>query len=105
MHWIIELGYVDIQTEVSILASQMALLHEGHLDVIFRVFGCLKNKHNLQLVLNPSYPEINHSDFPDNDWTSMYGNVMEAIPPNAPAPGGKEVNLQLYVNSDHAGDK
>ena len=47
LHWIVELGWVDIQTEVSMLASQMALPCEGHLDVIFRVFGYLKNKHNL----------------------------------------------------------
>ena len=87
------------------LVSQMALLHEGHLDAIFRVFGYLKNKHNSQLVHDPSYPEINHSDFPDNDWTSLYGNVKEAIRPNAPTAHGKEVDLQLYVDSDHAGDK
>ena len=83
----------------------MALLCEGHLDAIFRVFGYLKTKHNSQLVLDLSYPEINHSYFPDNDWTSIYGNVIEAIPPNAPTPHGKEVNLHLYVDSDHAGDK
>ena len=47
LHWIVKLGRVDIQTEVSMLASQMALLHEGHLDAIFRVFGYLKTKHNL----------------------------------------------------------
>ena len=87
------------------LASQMALLHEGHLDVIFRVFGYLKTKHNSQLVLDPSYPEINHSDFPDNDWTLMYDNVIEVIPPDDPTLHGKEVNLCLYVNSNHAGDK
>ena len=87
------------------LASQMALPREGHLDAIFSVFGYLKTRHNLLLVLNLSYPEINHSDFPDNCWTSMYGNVTEAIPPDAPTPHGKEVNLHLYVDSDHAGDK
>ena len=87
------------------LASQMALPWEGQLDVIFRVFSYLKTKHNSQLVFDPSHPEINHSDFPDNDWTSMYGNVTEAIPPDAPTLHGKEVNLHLYVNSDHAGDK
>ena len=105
LHWIIELGQVDIQTEVSMLASQMALPQEGHLDAIFRVFSYLRTKHNSQLVLNLRYPEINHSDFPDNDWTLMYGNVTEAIPPNAPTLHGKEVNLHLYVDSDHAGDK
>ena len=87
------------------LASQMALPCEGHLDVICRVFGYLKTKHNSLLVLDLSYPEINHSDLPDNNWTSMYGNVMEAIPPDAPTLHGKEVDLGLYVNSDHAGDK
>ena len=87
------------------LASQMALLCEGHLDAIFRVFGYLKTKHNMWLVLNPIYSGINHCDFPDNDWTSMYGNVIEAIPPDAPTLQGKEVNLHLYVDSNHAGDK
>jgi hypothetical protein len=28
-----------------------------------------------------------------------------AILPNAPEPRGKDVELQLYVDSDHAGDK
>ena len=102
LHWIVELGQVDI---LSMLASQMALLWDGNLDVIFRVFSYLKTKHNLWLVLDPSYPETNHSDFPDNDWTLMYSNITEAIPPDAPTPHGKEVNLCLYVNSDHAGDK
>ena len=87
------------------LVSQMVLPHEGHLDVIFRVFGYLKTKHYSQLVLNLSYPEINHSDFPDNDWSSMYGNVTGAIPPDAPTPHWKEVDLCLYVISNHAGDK
>ena len=99
------LDWTDIQTEVSMLASQMALLREGHLEVIFRVFSYLKTKHNSWLVLDLSYPEINHSDFPDNDWTSMYGNVTEAILPDAPPPHGKEVDLHLYVDSNHAGDK
>ena len=103
LHWIIELGQADIQTEVSM--SQMALPCDGHLDAIFTVFGYLKNKHNLQFVLDPSYPEINHSDFPDNDWTLMYGNVMETIPPDVPTLHGKEVDLQLYVDSNHTGDK
>ena len=36
----------------------------------------------------------------------MYGDeVKEAIPPNAPAPRGKDVDLRMHVDSDHAGDK
>ena len=46
LHWIVELGRVDIITEVSTLASQMAMPREGHLDAALHVFGYLKTKHN-----------------------------------------------------------
>jgi len=35
----------------------------------------------------------------------FYGNVEESIPSNAPEPRGKDINLQLYVNSNHAMEK
>ena len=31
--------------------------------------------------------------------------IEEALPPNAPKPLGKHVNLRMFVDSDHAGDK
>ena len=31
--------------------------------------------------------------------------MEEAIPPNAPTPRGKDVDLRMYVDSDHAGEK
>ena len=42
------------------------------------------------------------SAFKECDWKTFYGDVGEAIPPNAPKARGKEVNLRLYVDSDHA---
>ena len=43
--------------------------------------------------------------FQEHDWCGFYGDVKEAIPPNAPEPRGKEVDLRIFVDSDHAGDK
>ena len=43
--------------------------------------------------------------FKECDWRDFYGEVKEAIPPNAPVPRGKEIDLRLFVDSDHAGDK
>jgi len=35
-----------------------------------------------------------------------YGEFSEAIPPNAPEPRGKDVDLRImHCDSDHAGDK
>jgi hypothetical protein len=34
----------------------------------------------------------------------MYGDVKEAIPPNAPVTRGKAIDLHLFVDYDHAGE-
>ena len=56
-------------------------------------------------MFNPTYPVIDLSKFKDCDWKAFYGEATEAIPPNAPKPRGKEVDLRLFVDSDHAGDQ
>jgi len=45
------------------------------------------------------------SDFKKCDWKQFYGEAKEAILPNAPEPRGKDVDLRMFVDSDHAGDK
>jgi hypothetical protein len=35
----------------------------------------------------------------------LYGDVKEAIPPNAPKPCGKEVVIRRYVDADHTGER
>ncbi len=57
------------------------------------------------MAYDPSYPTIDMDVFKPNNWKSFYGNVVESIPSNAPEPRGKDVDLQLYVDSDNAGEK
>ena len=78
---------------------------EGHLDAIFHLFNYLEKRHNARIVFDPCYPTIDMTSFKECDWSSFYGNVQEAIPPNAPEPRGKDVDLRMFVDSDHAGDK
>ena len=105
LRWMVELGRIDIITEVSLLASHLALPRDGHLDAVLHIFGYLKKKHNSRVVLDPTYPEIDMGMFKKCDWKDFYGDAVEAIPPNAPEPRGKEVDLRLFVDSDHAGEK
>ena len=35
----------------------------------------------------------------------MYEDVNEAAMPDAPEPRGREIDIQLFVDPDHAGDK
>jgi hypothetical protein len=86
------------------MASQMASPQEGHLDALMHIIGFLRINHNSRMAYDSSYPTIDMNVFKPNDWKSFYGNVEESIPNNAPEPRGKDVDLRLYVDSDHAGE-
>ena len=103
--WMVELGRIDLTTEVSMMASHLAMPHEGHLEKVFHIYAYLKLHHNSRLVFDPTEPDIDLKQFPEADWKEFYGNVKEAIPPKAPEPRGKSIVLRCYVDSDHAGEK
>ena len=84
LQWAIELRRVGINTEVSILASQMAMPREGHLVAVLRIFGYLKWHHNSRISFNLTYPKINHDSFPQHEGQQFYGKVKERILLNAP---------------------
>ena len=104
LQWMVELGSIDIITEVSMMASFLAMSREGHLENVFHMFAYLKIKHNSRMVFDPSYPEIDLSSFMECDWKNSYPTAKEAIPMNAPDPRGKDVDIRMFVDSDHASD-
>ena len=88
------------------LASQLACPRDhGHLEAIYRVYAYLHNKHNSPMVFDPTYPVIEMSSFKECDSREFYGNVKESTLPNMPEPRGKEIEIRLYVDSDHAADR
>jgi hypothetical protein len=105
MRWMVELGCIDIATEVSMISFYLACPCEGHLENALRVMGYLHLKHNSRLIFDPTYPEIDQTAFPFFEWMEFYGNVEEAIPPNMPPHLGKDVDICMMVDSDHAGGK
>jgi hypothetical protein len=56
-------------------------------------------------VFDPTYPSVDMGNFIKTDWKSMYGDVKEIITSNAHVSHGKEVDLRLFVDSDHADEK
>ncbi len=90
MHWCVELGWIDIIMEVSTLLSHLELPWQGHLDALFHLIAYLEKKHNAWIVNDPIYPNIDLRVFKQCDWKQFYGEVKEAIPPNAPLPRGKD---------------
>jgi hypothetical protein len=104
LRWCVELGRIDIITEVSMLSTFLCIPRECHLDAVYHLFAYLSLHHNARVVFEPTYPDIDMRAFVKTDWKPMYGDVKEEIPPNAPVTRGKAIDLRLFVDSDHAGE-
>ena len=65
LQWIVELGRVDVCTEVSMLASYAMAPREGHMQAIFHMFTFLNTHQRSTLVLDPSYIDHRVEDAPD----------------------------------------
>ena len=102
MLWMFELVRIDIATEVSMLSSKNAYPREGHLVSDLNIMSYLKGKHNSCLDIDPTYTDIVYDKLEtEKDWSAYYGDVKEAIPPNAPTHLGKSVDLHMMVDSNH----
>jgi hypothetical protein len=78
---------------------------EGHLEDVFHVFAYLGLHHNASIVFDPNHPSVDMGTFIKTDCNSMYGNANEMIPSDTPFPHWKEVDLRLFVDSDHSGEQ
>ena len=108
LRWIVELGRVDIDVEVSMMSSHLALPREGHLRELYHIFAYLKSHANTEMVFDPTPPvPFDMSLFERADWSfSPYDGEMlkEELPANMPRPLGTSMTMRVFVDSDHAGD-
>ena len=111
LRWSIELGRIDIITEVSVLSQHQCNPREGHLDAVYRIFWflkcSLKKGQQGRIVFDHVSPEVDESLFNEVDqqyWNDFYPGAEEVLPHNMPEPRGRPVDLSCYVDADHAGN-
>jgi hypothetical protein len=82
----VELGRINIITEVSMFSTYLCLPREGRLEAVFHVFAYPGLHHNARVVFDPTYPALDMGTFIKTDWKSMYGDVKDIIPSGSPVP-------------------
>jgi len=106
--WAVELGRVDICTEVSMMAADCAMPRKGHLDAVWHTFACLPAKrHDKSKMVFDSRSatfSVKTNELPRPDWLDFYKDVKEQVPHDAPESRGQAVELTAFVDSDHAWD-
>jgi hypothetical protein len=107
LRWILELGCVDIEVEVSMMSLHLALPRVGHLKEIYQIFAYLKAHSNTKMVFNPTSATPDMSLFERQDWSySPYGceGFNKELPGNMPNSYGPSMTMRVFVDADHAGD-
>jgi hypothetical protein len=101
LQWAITLGRFDIATAVMTMSGFRVAPREGHLDRLRRICGyLLKMKHGF-IRVRTEEPDYSDLSSPDYDWArSVYGEVKEQLPLDAPKPLGKRVVLTTYVDAN-----
>ena len=109
LRWAIEIGIVDIHTEVSMLFAYQASPRQGHLEQVIHIYGYLKKYEKLTLYFDPQVPVLgNIATFDSNTselFKEQYRDAEEQIPENMPHPRGRMVTTTAYVDASHAANK
>ncbi|KAL7579256.1 hypothetical protein ACA910_011415 [Epithemia clementina (nom. ined.)] len=101
LQWAITLGRFDIMSQVVSLSRFRLAPRIGHIDHAKRIYGYLQKTKHYALrfcTMMPTYDELPKQN---HDWIrSVYGEVMEEIPDNAPESLGKEVMISTYLDAN-----
>jgi hypothetical protein len=101
LQWLISLGKFDIFTAVMTMSRFRIDPREGHLNRLKRIYGYVRNTKDSGIRYQIEQPD--YSGLPPQVFTwskTIYGEVRELIPKNAPPTLGKEVVLLSYVNAN-----
>jgi hypothetical protein len=100
LRWAVELGRIDICTEVSVMSSYTAMPREGHLEALFHIFVYLSTHNRSKIVMDDDIPIIDAEPTPD--FKEFYPFAEDVIPEQMPEPRGKEVQITMFVDASHA---
>ena len=94
------LGRYDILAHVMSMSRFRLAPKVGHIERMKRIYGYLSRTKHYALRFRTDEP--NYMNLPDlqYDWTSIYGDVLEEIPKNAPEPLGKSVTTTTFLDAN-----
>ena len=97
LRWEIELGCIDIHTEVAILSQYSALPREGYLDALYGIFAYMRKKLKSCIVFDPDEPEVNEDAFNAMAVSDdFYVDAEELLSSKMPKALGKTVSMHFF---------
>jgi Reverse transcriptase (RNA-dependent DNA polymerase) len=101
LQWAVSLGRFDIQTATMTMSRFRSAPRQGHLDRLKRIYGYLKKFSSAAIQVRTLIPDLGNLPDQDFDWCyTVYGNVHELIPTDAPNPLGNCVTTVTYTDAN-----
>lgn len=101
LQWAVSLGRIDITTAVMTLSRFRSIPRKGHLVRAKRVVAYLRKMSDACIRIRTHEPDFSAIPLAKYDWaTSVYGEVVELVPSDAPVPKGHPVTLSHYVDAN-----
>lgn len=101
LQWAVSLARFDIASAVMTMSSFRAMPRQGHLERVKRICAYLAKMRNGAIRIETQEPDLSDIEVPQYDWAaSVYGDVKEDVPNNAPEPLGPYVQIVHYVDAN-----
>ena len=108
LRWIVELGRIDIAFEVSSLSKFLSYPHTGYIYQALHIYKYLETHIDNDLSFDPMYHDFANSNQnyqKIDEMKKIYVNAKEELPTNSPKPREKSIQLNCFVDLDHAGER
>lgn len=101
LNWTVALGRIDITFAAVTMACYNHAPRKGHMKVMFRIFGYLKNHSKASLKMDFLYPEQPVECILKANWKHLYPGAHDHNPPE---PKGKPIRVWGEFDADNAHD-
>ena len=108
LRWAVEIGRVDILTELSMLSLYQAAPREGHLERLINIFAFIKKKPKLTLYFDPTMPRLDAKMFngsTSEKFREHYRDAKEEVPMRIPKSRGRSIHMTAFVDASHGANK
>ena len=106
--WLVVAGRFDINYAILSLSRYAAAPRRGHLGLAEDVLGYLKKYPAQGHIINPKPPKIDAKYSVvqlKEDFGSQYQYFQEDLDPRFPIPLVPEIDVNIFVDANHAHDK
>ena len=101
LQWAISLGRFDVATAVMSMSSFRVAPRVGHIERVKRICGYIYKFKEGCIRVRTEVPDYSDLPVPHYDWArTVYGEVKEEVPENAPPPKGKGVLTTTYKDAN-----